>query len=192
MTDLLKRLVEMVPPPAAPFEAGQAADFAQVEAQVGLKLPEDYKHLVLTYGSGQWQQFWIVLNPFAANEYINLLVQCQTRRPKRWSMLDAERGVRESDPNRYPHAIYPEAGGILPWACTDNGGRFFWLAKGTPGMWPTVYYADRSPSFELYEMSCVEILYGAVSGELPIFQGPLGEDYEYGRADVFVPSTSHW
>jgi hypothetical protein len=181
------RLVEMVPPPVAPFEAGAASDFARVEGELGLALPEDYKRLILAYGSGQWQRFWVILNPFAENEYINLLVQCQNRRPKKWSMLDAERVVREAEGGRYPHPIYPEPGGILPWASTDNGGRFFWLTKGGADEWATVYYADRSPEFGVYEMSCTELLYGAVSGELPIFREEFGDDHEYGRADAFVP-----
>jgi hypothetical protein len=187
MADALKRLVKMVPPPAAPFEAGAAADFARVEAELGLELPEDYKRLVLTYGSGQWQEFWVVLNPFTANEHISLLVQCQNRRPKKWSMLDAERGVRAVEGAKYSHPIYPEAGGIVPWAKTDNGGRFFWLTSGAPSNWATVYYPGRSPDFKVYEMSCTELLYGAVSGKVPIFREPFDDDYEYGRADAFVP-----
>jgi SMI1-KNR4 cell-wall len=188
IANYLLRLVAMVPPPDSPFEAGVAADFRRVEAELGLELPDDYKQLVQKYGSGQWQQFWYVLNPFSANEYTNLLVQCQNRRPKKWSMLDAERGVCEAEGGRYPHPIYPEAGGILPWAATDNGGRFFWLTAGKPNTWSTVYYSDRSPDFQVFEVSCTELLLGAVSGTVPIFKGPFDEDFEYGQADAFVPS----
>jgi hypothetical protein len=186
MADYLDRLGAMVPPPREPFETGENNDFARVEADLRLELPGDYKRLISTYGTGQWQEFWYVLNPFTENEFLNLRIQCQNRRPMKWSILDAEREVREAE-SEYPHPIYPEAGGILPWAVTDNGGSFFWLTRGPPEKWPTVYYADRSPEFESYEMPCTELLYKAVAGELPIFEGPFGDHFQYGRPNAFVP-----
>jgi hypothetical protein len=185
--DALAKLIRMVPPPDRPFETGDGGAFTEVEASLRLSLPEDFKELIRTYGSGQWQGFWFVLNPFAANEYGNLVLQSQVRRPRSWSTLDAERATRENEGATYPHAIYPEPGGILPWALTDNGGRFFWLTAGPPEQWPTVYYPDRSPEFSVYEMSCTELLYGAVSGEIPIFADEFGEDYRYGQPGAFVP-----
>ena len=146
MTDYMKRLSEMVPPPAEPFEVGNLENFAKVEAELGLALPADYKQVILTYGSGQWQGFWYILNPFTKNEFLNLIIQSKNRRPMNWNMLDSERELRESYKGiyRYPHAIYPEPGGIMPWGITDNGGRFFWLTKGVQEKWPTIYYPDRS------------------------------------------------
>src|SRR5262245_20096564 len=119
MPDYLQRLVTMVPPPKEPYEAGDAEGFARVESDLGLKLPGDYKNFIHTYGTGQWQEFWYVLNPFSANEYGNLVTQSQNRRPTKWSALDAERTIRDGQGHRYPHPIYPEPGGILPWAITD-------------------------------------------------------------------------
>jgi hypothetical protein len=190
MTDWFERLVQMVPPPVIPFEPGVTADFTRVEEELRLKLPDDYKRLILTYGSGQWQQFWFLLNPFTANEYLNLLTQSQNCRPKKWSILDAERETCKAEAEAYPHPIYPEAGGILPWAITDNAGRFFWLTSGLPKDWPTIYYPDRSPDFEVYRMPCAELVYGAVSGDLPVFGEEFGAEHEYGRADAFVPLMS--
>jgi hypothetical protein len=107
--------------------------------------------------------------------------------PKKWSALDSERVVRDFMEGQYPHPIFPETGGILPWAITDNGGRFFWLTKGSPANWPTIYYADRSPEFGLFEMPCTELLFKAVSGESMIFEGPFGSDFNYGQPDSFRP-----
>jgi hypothetical protein len=185
--DALEKLIRMAPPPARAYEAGEDAAFTAVEATLGLKLPEDYKRLIRAYGSGQWQNFWFVLNPFAANEYANLILQSQVRRPRSWSTLDAERTAREFEAYPFPHPIYPEPGGVLPWALTDNGGRFFWLTAGSPKRWPTVYYPGRSPEYTVYEMSCTELLYGAVSGAIPIFAEEFGDDYRYGQPEAFVP-----
>lgn len=147
MADFLRRLTRMVPPPSTPVENGDISGFNVVEAELCLRLPEDFKQLIATYGTGQWQQFWYLLNPFTANPHLNFAVQTRNLRPRSWSALDAERGMREVIGEHYPYPIYPEEGGILPWAVTDNGGRFFWLTSGPPDKWPTVYYADRSPDF---------------------------------------------
>jgi len=190
MSDSLKQLMQMVPPPHAPFEAGVAADFSRVEATLGLSLPDDYKQLVLTYGSGRWQEFWNVLNPFTENRFLNLLTQSATLRPHDWSTLDSERYCREAEGARYPHPIYPEEGGILPWAFTDNGGRFFWLTVGNPQDWATIYYPDRDPNFQVFAISAVDLLLGAISGTLPIFQESFGSDFAFGQADAFAPGLT--
>jgi hypothetical protein len=192
MTDYLKRLVRMVPPPKKPQEAGTAAGFRRVEAKLEIKLPDDYKQLVHLYGCGQWQEFWYILNPFSENEFGNLLFQCRTRVKQRTTMLDAERVMREEYNThselygKYPYPIYPEPGGIVPWAWTDNGGRFFWATSGPPAKWPTVYWAGRTMEYERFKMPCAELVFKAVSGQLPVFEGAFGSDHEYGRPDSFV------
>jgi hypothetical protein len=188
MPTYVERLTTMVPPPKEPRDAGTPSAWSEVEAKLGLTLPDDYKQIVALYGTGQWQGFWFMLTPFTENRFLNLWLQSQTGDAGQTSKLDAERYIRDSLPDfGYPHPIYPEPGGILPWASTDNGGNFFWLTKGPSDGWNTIYYADRSFEFQEYDLSCSRLLFGAVSGEIPIFAEELGDDYEYGRADAFVP-----
>jgi hypothetical protein len=193
MHPTLERLIQIVRPPEEPVEIGDDTAFAAVEQQLGLSLPRDYKEYIATYGSGRWHVFWWILNPFSENEHLNLLVQSQNRRPKKWSALDAERAVRESE-KKYPHAIYPESGGLLPWAITDNGGRMFWLTAGEPSGWKTVYYASRDPNFEVHDLPCMAILLGIVNGELPLFaeefadhEAVHGTAYYFSGPNAFVP-----
>ena len=69
--------------------------------------------------------------------------------------------------------IFPEEGGLLPWAQTENGGCLFWLTEGRTSKWPTIYFPDnRREELERFELSCSEILYGSVTGTISIF----GED----------------
>lgn len=186
----IERLMRAVPPPALPLDAGSMSAFAQVEASLGLHLPDDYKLLVVSYGDGTWQDFWHLLNPFSRLRYWNLLEQAPRDDASGNTVLSAERYIqlRHAD---YPHAIWPEPGGILPWAGTDNGGRFFWLTTGEPNQWPTIYYPDRSPDFTRYDLPVGQIVAGAVLGELPIFAEPFGPEYEYGSADSFVPLATN-
>ena len=194
MSDALNRLVAIVPPPPYPVDCGGAGAFKTFEDQLGLSLPADYKQYIRTYGSGAWHDgFWWIFNPFAENEHANLIVQSQNRRPKKWSMLYAERATRQSE-NGYPHAIYPEPGGILAWARTINGGKFFWETKGRPSSWKTVYYPSRDPDYVVHDLRCVEILLGVVTGQLPLFAEPFsdheidhGTPYDFAAPNAFVP-----
>lgn len=52
--------------------------------------------------------------------------------------LDQERGSRNSKPEKCPYPFYPEPGGLLPWAGTDNGDRVCWLTEGQPDGWTVV------------------------------------------------------
>ena len=83
----------------------------------------------------------------------------------------------------------------MPWAFTDNGGRFFWETQGEPSCWKSIYYPSRDPEHEIYDLTCMAILLGIISGELPIFteefsdwEGVDGEPYDFSRPDAFAPS----
>jgi hypothetical protein len=119
------QLRDAIPPPSTPIEAGSLEAFSVVEARLGLTLPDDYKHLIYTYGTGAWKQFLWVLNPFSANRFLNLIEQAQRQ-------LDADRIIRAHWPHHVPFALFPERGGLFPWAITDNGNRLYWLTAGEP------------------------------------------------------------
>jgi hypothetical protein len=195
MASYLERLVKMVPPPKKPLAGGTAAGFRRVEATLKVRLPDDYKQLIHTYGCGQWQGFWYIMNPFSKNEWNNLLFHCRKSKPRqRCTRLDAERVMREEYNSysdiygRYPYPIYPESGGIIPWAWTDNGGTFFWVTSGSPEKWPTVYWPEKTPpkDIKVYRVQSAEVVFKAVSGKLRLFKEAFGEDYQYGRPDSFV------
>jgi hypothetical protein len=141
-------------------------------------LPRDYKALVCAYGTGSWKGFLWVLNPFASNVYLNLFEQAKLQ-------LDAERLLRAKWPEQIPFALYPEPGGLFPWAMTDNGDRLYWLTKGEPDCWPTVVYESRGPGYDYHELCCCAFLRQWVAGELLVAVFPT--DFEYGFVDAFEP-----
>jgi len=167
-----ERIRTFVHPPIAPVAAGEPTDFVSIETQFGLLFPDDYKLLINTYGDGQWQEFWYLLNPFSRNENLNLLRQASRTGASGVDLLSAERYIRDRHP--YPHAIWPEPEGIFPWAVTDNGGRFFWLVDGSPEAWSTIYYPSRDPDFKELNLSSAAIVAGLLSGELPLFEQEFG------------------
>jgi SMI1-KNR4 cell-wall len=146
-----KSLCDVVAPPIAPLEAGAKEDWKKVESSLSLELPDDYKNLVTSYGSGCWKQFLWILNPFSTNRNLNLIEQATCQ-------LTAEREIRASCPEDVPFALYPESAGLFPWAITDNGDRLYWLTEGDPSDWPIIVYESRGPRFDRHKLSCCDFL----------------------------------
>lgn len=84
-----------------------------------------------------------MLNPFAANRYINLLEGGQLR-------LRAYAELRAQFPSLYVDDVYPAPGGLLAFAITDNGNVLYWKTVGDSNTWIVVVYEGRGPEhFEL-------------------------------------------
>ena len=178
MVNSFEKLIKLIPPPANPLEVGNMEEWGKIEEELKLKLPEDYKRIVCTYGTGYWMEFLWVLNPFSKGEYFNLQEQIR-------SQLDAEREIKKEYPEEIPFPIYPEEGGLLPWAMTDNGDRLYWLTSGLPEQWATIIYESRGPEYDKRKSSCSEILLRWVTGKIKIKVFP--EDFNYDTENVFVP-----
>jgi hypothetical protein len=178
MSASFARLCAAVPPPPEPSEAGNAEGLAQVEARFGIELPEDYKRLITAFGTGCWREFLWVLNPFSANTFLNLFDQTARQ-------LDAEREIRRKWPAEVPFALYPETGGLLPWAMTDNGDRLYWITEREPDSWPTIIFESRGPRFDRHGLTCCDLLLGWVSGRVEISVFP--DDFDADLSNPFQP-----
>jgi hypothetical protein len=111
-----------------------------VEESLGLVLPGSYKALVDRFGASSWGDFLHILSPF--DDRLNL-----QRRGRQ--VLDADKELRQEFPWYYPLPLYPEPGGLLPWAITDNGDVFYLITSVPPGQWPTLIKGPRAPEFEV-------------------------------------------
>lgn len=126
-------------------------------------------------------------NGVSDNRHLNLIEQAPRDSASGMNCLAAERYIRNQIGDDYPHAIWPEADGIFPWAVTDNGGRLFWRTRGAPERWPTIYYPSRDPDYCLLRRTASRILLDAVTGRNCIFAEVFGPEFEYGRKDAFQP-----
>lgn len=130
----MQALSQLIPPPAAPRETGAAADWAEVEAALDSPLPADYRALVDRYGTGGVGDFLWLLTPFTRSQDQNLLVAGRR-------ILVAYRAIQADEPARYPFPAYPDEGGLLPWAVSDNGDTLYWQTSGDdPDQWPVVVF----------------------------------------------------
>jgi hypothetical protein len=100
----------IVPPPAAPAW-NVVRSWGDVERQLGVALPDDYKELVGSYGAGAFDAFIWLLNPLTTNEYLNLIVQRDVR-----LRAHAEFAAEFAAPYRG----FDGSGGLLPCAFTAS------------------------------------------------------------------------
>jgi ribosomal protein L7/L12 len=147
-------LVRLVPPPEAPVDA--IGDWERVETDLALKLPSDFKMLIQRYGFGQFASFIILLSPFGPHA----MLFYEARR-----LQEDNRPFLETHPDLRSYAFYPEPGGLLPWARTDNGERLCWLTEGRPDTWTTVIWNPRAWDFEAHAVGAVAFLHGWLTGQ---------------------------
>ena len=133
--DEFKKLLAV---PTKPFETAGPADWQHVEQRLVTALPTDYKQFIQLYGTGAINEFLVIWNPFASNEYVNLLQRSQVEG-------DAYRSTKSSYPHHFVDDVYPDLGGLLAFAATDNGEVLYWRTQGQPDQWTVSVYESRGP-----------------------------------------------
>jgi hypothetical protein len=136
-------LLRIVAPPQDPDGTGGRNPMQQVIQRYGMALPADYVELANTYGMGHFEDngrtHIRVFNPFSDIDWTHILNLCAV-----------ERRGRETNPGSIPHPIYPEPGGLLPWAIEADGGLFYWLTEDSPDHWPILIgYEDYYERFDV-------------------------------------------
>ncbi|MBA3947648.1 MAG: SMI1/KNR4 family protein [Herpetosiphonaceae bacterium] len=177
----LDALKQRVAPPVAPLETGSPEQWAAAEAQLGVQFPDDYKALVDTYGTGGFNDFLYVFNPFARNQYRNLFKGKDV-------MLDAYNVSRSQFPEYSPYPAFPETGGLLPWGTTDNGDELYWQTEGQPNAWSLVLFDARHGRNERYQLGITDFLAQFFSGTLK--SRVLPEDLLMEDEDQFFASRA--
>lgn len=156
--------MKLCPPPAVPLEPGVPDSWQWVEREIGLALPQDYKDLVHTYGTGSFSDFLWLLSPFTANKNLHLVTYGK-------SLLD---GLLFDD--KAPSPMYP-------CAVTDNGDEIFWKTVGRASDWTMVLFEPRGDGFREVPCSLLELLHRWLSGKL--HQDLLPPPGEFGA--IFEP-----
>jgi hypothetical protein len=176
----LQRLLSIAPPPAEPLEPGKPDEWPRVETELGTALPEDFKRFTELYGSGKFDDFLYLLNPFAADPAGNLVAARDT-------MLEAYAESRAKFPDRLPLPPWPEPGGLLPLGRSDNGNELYWLTGGEPDGWGVVAFAGRSTRHEIHRHPVTEFLARLLSGDLETHVFP--DSFLRRPTHEFVPSA---
>ena len=142
-----KTLLQILPPPNISPRTHQ---WNQVETELHVCLPDDYKQLIETYGCGSINEFLWFLSPFVENEWLNL--------NKRFKFLkDAHLLSKEVLPQYTPpYNFYDGETGLFPWAFTDNGDVLYWNFGATSG--EVVVINSRNWEYDAYQMDISDFL----------------------------------
>jgi hypothetical protein len=170
-------------------------DWPQAEEELDAALPPDFCELAERFPAGVFQGYLTFLpSPVS-------LVDLRDRRLadlRRWrdGMPDDDEiryrqqlqelaasegeGLLEESPLAIPFPLWPEPGGIFPWAQGSHTEIFFWLRSGPdPASWPVVWCHGDDFEWERFDGTTTEFLIALVNGQIdgrqlasPIFPPP--------------------
>lgn len=148
----------LMPAPAEPLEVPTFEDWQRCEREL-TAVPDDYRSFVEAYGTGVIDDFIWLVNPISANKYLNLVSQSRI-------ILDALEETSTKFPGMYPMPRFPDPGGLLPFAGTDNGDSLFWVTNGKPNSWTVAVMGPRSPECYCYDCGMLEFVLALLRTEL--------------------------
>jgi hypothetical protein len=151
--------VVLVEPERWLFEPG---DWDEVEAELGTRLPSDYKDLIGDGLACVFDEELLIASPFDPKPGLNLI---QTAGRCAWALAY----LRHGEPDAYAIAIYPEPGGLLGWGNDGGGGIYHWdTTNPDPDQW-TVAVSGRpvfDPYVQHHRLGVAAYLDGLATGEI--------------------------
>jgi hypothetical protein len=124
MPDPLERLAGLLRHSRAQPEHGQWLAF---ERDFGIVFPDQYKNLIDEFGgtSSWFNDSLHVLSPIRGGNY--------RLREHADRILRRDRESRENTPEYYPFNLFPEDGGVFPWAISDHA-TFYWITNSSTAL----------------------------------------------------------
>ena len=158
-----EKLKSILPVSNLAISSDNSSKWSEVENNLGVVLPSDYKELIALYGSGIIGNFIMIYSPFTENENMNFFIQQNL-------YIDAYLTLKVSFPVDFPYEVFPTNGGILPWGRTENGDTLNWIVDTNQGDWAILVDGGSGDYFE-YKGSMTGFLYDVLSGTIvcPIF-----------------------
>jgi hypothetical protein len=167
--DLVQRLIDLA---GVPTVEGLAFDWAQIEQDLALELPDDYRLLAEKLPPGWFRQFVRPGRPVSLpGGAQRLLAGAEGKK------LDALREWQASGRGQVPYPLYPEPGGLLPWGSVRVQGYAFWLTGDSdPAEWPVIIASKSFDHWERRDETMVEFLTGVATAQYDasrFTEGPL-------------------
>jgi hypothetical protein len=151
------RLSALIPPPDAPVRA--YGDWKRFVGVNGFPPPEDYRMMIREYGAGSFGDWLYLIEPFHHTWTFKQMVETECE--------DLRRARQHGGNGAAAWPIWPELGGLLPWATTSTGDHICWKTQGRQDSWTTVVWSR--------DASTVEYPVGAVDFVLGVAQRNLGD-----------------
>lgn len=125
----LDQIVTLLPPPREPLYS--SGDWEQVEQLLGVKLPDDYKIFIETYGQGAIH---------GADRYSGLIVYSYLQPSLPTTIAEGFSGYFQSIQS-LPYSVFPNLPGLLGFASFGDKATIAWNASHTTSaIWEIVYH----------------------------------------------------
>lgn len=173
----LNELTQLIPPPVAPVRANDERDLEDVLARWKIEFPREYLSICLTYGSGRFLAGTLEIpNPY--DSWFCGWVESELMKLRQ----HAER--RGSGP-----PVFPDPGGLFPFARDDNGNRFYWSTKGLPDEW-AIACRTHEYDWDYVDLSLSSFLVALATNRLEFdTAGYWGEPFPPEHLE-FIPASS--
>ncbi|WP_371782843.1 hypothetical protein [Streptosporangium subroseum] len=146
----------LAPPPEDPY-LGELT-WEEVFAALGTRLPSEYVELMDVYGTGCFSSWMRFVAPLRGEQY-GLIQTAST-------VSDGYRDLRESFPEDFPLAVWPEPGGFLAFANSIDGDELGWLTQGDPDQWPVIVFPRHDDQGSPLPGTLIETLLDWMRGRL--------------------------
>ncbi|WP_409465337.1 SMI1/KNR4 family protein [Amycolatopsis sp. GA6-003] len=159
----------------------QGREWADVEQAVGIRCPDDCKALMSRFPSGFFRSAVNFNNPIDARVDLETFVRDDIH-----SVLESFDSPWALEGTGY--RLFPEPGGLLPWANDTGGGVFFWRTSSEyPNQWPVVFWDRGTFEWNEHPGGMVEVVWEVLThpGEDNILRMDLG----YEEPILRVPSV---
>ncbi|MFD0772373.1 SMI1/KNR4 family protein [Streptomonospora algeriensis] len=156
--------------------------WGRAEADVGFRLPGDYKELVQHFGPGDFDEFLEIRVPGIANPNRDLASQSRKCFKIQRDLIDRRIG-------EWPYPYPGSPGSLLNWGGDANGNFYYWKTAGHPDSWITVVQPARGDDFFEYSGNMSEFLFRYLAGDLYVDFLPPPEE---GDTLTFDPSDGSW
>ncbi|VTS04824.1 SMI1/KNR4 family protein [Tuwongella immobilis] len=153
---LIQRLCGLVAPPIQPcYNKGM---WDEVERELGLSLPLDYKRLIETFGQGV----------FVGEAFCSGLIIASYLGPAKPSERAKGFSAYFQDVEAIEFGIYPETPGLLGFGSYADKDTIAWNTVGSPEEWPIVFHDPESGFHELKDVSLLDFVISMLeeSGQL--------------------------
>jgi hypothetical protein len=134
------------------------ADWAGVEAEIGVVLPDDLKCLVSSLGTGAFGYEFALFNPIASSKYIRLCTDLLFTFERNSADAAKQAGI----------SLYPAKGGCLAIGEDGNGCNLLIEPDPAAQKWRRLVWFDTATSEAHFDRRCVsEFILDLYEGRIP-------------------------
>ncbi len=172
MLNKMSRLRNVLTPPNVALDYDEKW-LKRNESILRIQFPRDFVEFGKRYGSGNIRSAysWEVWSPFRSSYPLIVLEFSRV-----WNIYKEAMEIDD-----VPFGIFPEVGGILPFACTCDNDWVCWITDGEPDSWRVVdMYNYERGGYEVLDKGFSDYFHSVLTRDIVLERHQGGESWEVG------------